>query len=1335
MGLSYKDTVLADGPILFWRLDEAAGAIGTQIADSSAGGTLTGTVRFVVTTPTSSILFNEYYGASPISGAMFANATGPRILMSASLFGTPGNDISTTSSFSVEWWIKPLSFANFNNFIGISNFNTNGGAWGWFLAHQDSGGGTYCGMRIADRFTPTDINTLRIGAVYHCVFTYDAVQGIGTYYRNGIKLAEKPMAPPASNFSTINGSPDNTGTVTGDAAFGIGDGGNGWNGTFDCVAIYNKLLTSARVTAHYLSGTANTVFSNYAAMSIQDNPTVYYRLSDASGSTPNIKDYSQVGATPGTLVGGAAGLQFQNPGLINGDADTGLSGTTAGNAPYINTPTSTGIGGSGGAFTVMWWQKVTAFPTGSAINNTIGAGFGTFFAGCSGSSGEGFCGIGSADGFGPKDLPVGFFQTGQIAHYCFTYDGSNIGYVFKNGKLVLWKRMQPAAAWGANGFKIGSGSWSGEYDDVIVMNQIVPIDVPLKHYLMGLGSASLPAPTIKTVQAFSGSIYSGSQILNTGGTYLVVSGSNFQPLARVYVSGVAVQPLPGAYGALAAANVLGTDTGIRQVTPDVVVGLSGNQLFVYAPTGTLGSASISVLNPDGQSATGSNMLQFITASDDYHALVIQDKPNLFWRLDDGSGSYRLPNYVATDTNDVINWRLGAANPPFSSSGNGSIIPLMTSSGGSVTGTANFAPFPGSGSAGFPGPGSSLNFLDTGATGTQISENANISVGFWVYPLDYGYNSGGGLGNYASMVGKAYRPDSSGWSAPFWSWNLQFLNDATGRLFGQIAKAGVSISLETNFVVPIKTWTHVGFSFDGTTMVFYGNGANVGSVSIGGAIDYGTHGPYRVGGGVPSGGDTFRGYITDVRIANVVRASTYFSQFSGSGGPSTVADWSNHGYTGSVYSGQPNLLWQQPGLIRPGTGAPANMAMTNMACDAPTPFVATTGDQNGTTAPPAAGIGTGSFSNTINSFSAEWWYRRDMIPLIFPEARGVATHRFGFANNQFLYNVTNNSGQVTVGTDAANQLTINNFVDPNPSQPPKAHHYCFTFADAGNGTGTGIMYRDGVNIASSTTMKTPLGWQAFEAIGPFSGTFDEVAVYPYALSAVQVSSHYSTGQRPPGFIDSIFSTLSGVAGLPIPGGMSEQFASSSTNPFQATGSVEAFPSPGYLNDFMWSFFSPLAEGAPGFFQSQALFNFTESWTQAIQGAGFLDSQHNLQYLWPFNAGTGSGGGGGGSTPPAPTIQNFVPGIGLPISSGTQISFDIVSSTGFVPYFAILASFGGVAAQDLVYNSVAFNSMYSNSHNTVTAISGGFHVTMLRDGGWLDGSVTVIPVAFSTGSENT
>lgn len=1350
MGLSYKDTVLADSPILFWRLDEAAGTVGTQLADASGFG-LTGTIRFGATTPTGSILFNEFYGASPVSGSQFVNSTTPRMIMSSSMFGVSGSttDISPSSSFTVEWWIKTLTFSDFNNNLGFANFNGAGAAWGWFLAHHDHNGGIYCGIHVGDRFTPNELNSGRVGATYQYVFTYDGVTQMGSFYRNGVKCAEKPMLPPASNWSTAIGSPDGVGTINNGSGFGFGDGSQGWNATYDNLSVYNKLLSADRIKQHFLSGTANTVFSNFQSMALQDNPKIYYRLSDASGSSPNIKDFSQTAGFPGSLVGGASGIMFQQPSLINGDADTGISGTTAGNAPYINVPASTGIGGSGGAFTVMWWQKVSSFPTGSAINNTIGAGFGTFFAGCSGSTGEGFMGIAAADGFTPKDLPRGFFQSNQIAHYAFTYDGTNLGYVFKNGKLVAWKQMQPATAWGANGFKIGSGSWGGEYDEVIVFDQIIPIELPYRYYTMGLGTASLPTPTIVSVQAFSGSIYSGSQILNTGGSYVLVSGSNFQPNMRAYVSGVQVQPLAGAQSTGAPSNILGSNGGWRQFHPDTFVGLSGSQFLAYMPTGSVGSASISVLNLDGQSATGSNLLLYVTGTDPYHSTVIADQPCMYWRLDDPTGSIHPPVFVNADTNHVVVYKFNEATAPFSSSGNGSIMPLVPYSFSGSTGivSSSLNPTIFSGAVAFPGPNNGINFLTTGLTGTTLHElTSNFSAECWVYMNDYQ------KGNWCGFFLKNSRPTGQGWSSPFVAWDIGIHGNVGGTQNGSglfavfMAFGGANVEFITPFVMPLHQWVHLGFTYDGSNVRTYANGTLQTTTARSGLVDYTTHGDYTVGGNmatVPNNfnyGENLNGYVADCRISNIVRSNAYFALFAGTGTTGPINDYSNHGFTGSAYNAFPYLLFQQKGLIAPkDANTPANMGMMSFPSNSPTPFIATTGDQNGVTAPPACGIGTGSFANPIKSFSAEWWYR---------QVQGIGTHRFGFASGQFLYNVTTAAGNITVGTDAANQMTLNNFVDPLIDYPiatisgdsfglgnqTRIHHYCYTFADGGAGSGTGRIYRDGVQIGSNVSQKTPLGWQAFEAIGPFSGSFDEVAVYPYALSAVQVANHFQVGyiRNDSDFAQSMYSGSQFTA-FPTPGQLSDSTTGSQAPViFQNTGSMKAQDGSGFIGDSI--IFYGLSEAAPGFFPAEYLGDWFQKslFIEAVQGAGPLDSQHNVEFLFLTASGAGTGGGGGG-TPTGPVIQNFNPAVGLPIASGTVLSFDVTDQSGIIPFVALLAAFSGNPVQELVYNSVAFNAPYSNASNTVTAITGGLHFTLLRNGGW-PSNVTLLPIAFSTGSEN-
>ncbi len=89
------------------------------------------------------------------------------------------------------------------------------------------------------------------------------------------------------------------------------------------------------------------------------------------------------------------------------------------------------------------------------------------------------------------------------------------------------------------------------------------------------------------------------------------------------------------------------------------------------------------------------------------------------------------------------------------------------------------------------------------------------------------------------------------------------------------------TVSVNNVLAAGKWQHVGFTFDSVTLRLYVNGVQVASLAQSGSIDYGTHGPWTIGGKV-SANDTFTGLIEEVRFANVVRAQSWFSEVSANG---------------------------------------------------------------------------------------------------------------------------------------------------------------------------------------------------------------------------------------------------------------------------------------------------------------------------------------------------------------------------------------------------------------------------------------------------------------------
>jgi hypothetical protein len=95
---------------------------------------------------------------------------------------------------------------------------------------------------------------------------------------------------------------------------------------------------------------------------------------------------------------------------------------------------------------------------------------------------------------------------------------------------------------------------------------------------------------------------------------------------------------------------------------------------------------------------------------------------------------------------------------------------------------------------------------------------------------------------------------------------------------------------------------------------------------------------------------------------------------------------------------------------------------------------------------------------------------------------------------------------------------------------------------------------------------------------------------------------------------------------------------------------------------------------------------------------------------------------------PSISNFSPTPGNNLTRSQVISFDVTDDVG-LRLIKIEAVFAPGSTIEVVHNGFVFNTMYSNASNTRTPITGGYHYTILRDGGW-PGAVTFTPYAVDT-----
>lgn len=109
----------------------------------------------------------------------------------------------------------------------------------------------------------------------------------------------------------------------------------------------------------------------------------------------------------------------------------------------------------------------------------------------------------------------------------------------------------------------------------------------------------------------------------------------------------------------------------------------------------------------------------------------------------------------------------------------------------------------------------------------------------------------------------------------------------------------------------------------------------------------------------------------------------------------------------------------------------------------------------------------------------------------------------------------------------------------------------------------------------------------------------------------------------------------------------------------------------------------------------------------------------------------------SAPPTtpPTVSNFSPAVGAPLSSTDQISFDVTDQPlGVFRRIMLIADFPYLHIREVIHDGDAFGPSYSSALNTRVAITNGFRYTIVRVSGW-PASPTIAPyVVDAEGFEN-
>lgn len=249
--------------------------------------------------------------------------------------------------------------------------------------------------------------------------------------------------------------------------------------------------------------------------------------------------------------------------------------------------------------------------------------------------------------------------------------------------------------------------------------------------------------------------------------------------------------------------------------------------------------------------------------------------------------------VLPDTNDIIVWSLTETSSVYRNTGtqlpNNSTTDLSVTNTVIRTATGNFTDnclfMPGT--ENFPtGSSATRNYISGANT---ITPTAPFTVSGWILLRIYNTS------NNQTLISKEYRDPgmTSSWAAPFHAVDIITLTTNSGQDWQ------VSIAINTttqatftvtDFPIPIGQWSHIGMTYDGTSIRVYLNGcqciyysgANQLSTVAAATLSYtdgiNGFGPWIFGAIAATGSankEEPNYMIQDIRIANVIRPLSYF----------------------------------------------------------------------------------------------------------------------------------------------------------------------------------------------------------------------------------------------------------------------------------------------------------------------------------------------------------------------------------------------------------------------------------------------------------------------------
>jgi hypothetical protein len=215
-------------------------------------------------------------------------------------------------------------------------------------------------------------------------------------------------------------------------------------------------------------------------------------------------------------------------------------------------------------------------------------------------------------------------------------------------------------------------------------------------------------------------------------------------------------------------------------------------------------------------------------------------------------------FTATDANTSLEWTLDETTSPWANHG--------------TAGTLNMTDVLGTVNANITGLfGQCIDFPNSAAlatSATSVGESSIFTMSVWVYLI--GYTSNG------CIVSKAYAPSPT-WSSPYVSCDMSVNTSLDGAWTASLTVSGTRYftgGTAGNYGIPLLQWTLLTSTYDGTTFRSYINGTLSESTSVTGVVDYGTHGPWMIGGIQAISGSYLNGRVDEFRFESTVRSQSY-----------------------------------------------------------------------------------------------------------------------------------------------------------------------------------------------------------------------------------------------------------------------------------------------------------------------------------------------------------------------------------------------------------------------------------------------------------------------------